>query len=484
VKTVKLTPNKLSGWKNACAVFLFCAAAAIASPAQTFTTLFTFNGNDGAQASTLVQGFDGNLYGTTPESVFKITTDGVLTTLTNFCIDCGDLANGVTLGSDGNFYGTNQEGGGGGSFGTIFKVTPAGVLTVLHRFEGAEGFFPFSPPIEGFNGIFYGTTIDGGAHNLGTIYKITAGGAFTTLYSFCSQTGCPDGEYPFGALILASDGNLYGTTERGGPNNSGTIFKITPSGKLTTLHTFTGTDGDSPVASLLQAGQTSSAWGTASRGGKRGVNDYSSGTIFAINRAGKFSKVYNFCSLSNCSDGSDPGAALVLATDGNFYGTTQFGGDIIAPTCTAGCGTVFQITPTGVLTTLHSFCGQTNCPDGESPYASVVQATNGILYGTTQYGGQSGGPSNGGTIFSLSMGLAPFVKTVPVFGAVGSPVVILGNNLTGASGVSFNGTAATFTVVSDTQINATVPTGATTGMVSVTTASGTLNSNAAFQVVP
>lgn len=480
MKKKKLALSALSGWRNAAAVFLFCALVGVAAPAQTFTTLFTFS-NDGGQPSTLVQGFDGNFYGTTEEAVFKITSDGVFTLLTDFCDECGDLANGITLGTDGNFYGTNEEGGGGESYGTIFKVTPAGVLTVLHRFEGAEGFFPVSPPIEGANAIFYGTTVDGGSYNSGTIYKITAGGAFSTLYSFCSQSGCPDGEYPFGALVLGTDGNLYGTTERGGHGN-GTIFRITPAGTLTTLHEFDGTDGDSPVAALVQAGRTSYGWGTASRGGKRGVSDYSSGSIFAVNAAGKFARVHSFCSQKNCSDGSDPSAALTLGTDGNFYGTTQFGGAISDPTCTLGCGTAFQITPTGVFTTLHAFCSEANCADGEAPVTSLVQGTNGVFYGTTQFGG-SGEPSNDGTMFSISMGLAPFVSPVPAFGAVGSTVVILGNNLTGTAAVSFNQTAATFTVVSDTQINATVPAGATTGSLTVTTLSGTLNSNISFQVI-
>ena len=146
-----------------------------------------------------------------------------------------------------------------------------------------------------------------------------------------------------------------------------------------------------------------------------------------------------------------------------------------------GAGTVFKITPSGTLTTLYSFCAQGGCTDGSDPYAGLVQATNGDLYGTTFAGGADGF----GTIFSLSVGLAPFVETQPTSGEVGAAVNILGSDLTGATGVSFNGTAATFAVVSRTLITATVPTGASTGKVEVTTPGGTLSTrDVNFQVLP
>jgi uncharacterized repeat protein (TIGR03803 family) len=203
------------------------------------------------------------------------------------------------------------------------------------------------------------------------------------------------------------------------------------------------------------------------------------GTVFEITSRGELTTIYTFCSQTNCADGANPFAGLIQASDGNFYGTSSEGG-------VYGYGTAFEITAAGKLTTLYSFCAQANCGDGMNPFAGVMQATNGKFYGTTSgYGNPncfSGCPSVA-TIFSLSVGLDPFVETRPASGKTGTKVVILGNNLSQASSVSFNGVEATFEVVSDTEIAATVPAGATSGMVKVTTPSAELNSNVAFQVV-
>jgi uncharacterized repeat protein (TIGR03803 family) len=160
---------------------------------------------------------------------------------------------------------------------------------------------------------------------------------------------------------------------------------------------------------------------------------------------------------------------LVQGTDGNFYGVTKTGG-------AGDSGTVFQITPTGTLTTLHAF----HKIDGVAPNATLVQATSGILYGTTS----AGGPNYVGTLFSQNVGLGPFVETVPTSGKVGAAVIIVGLKLTGATSVTFNGTAAVFTVVSATEITTIVPTGATTGPVQVAKPAGTLSSNVPFRVLP
>jgi len=173
-----------------------------------------------------------------------------------------------------------------------------------------------------------------------------------------------------------------------------------------------------------------------------------------------------------CTDGSQPNG-LVQATNGDFYATAEWGG-------ANADGTVFKITPTGTLTTLYSFCSQSGCTDGDDPVGALVQDTNGAFYGTTQ----EGGANNDGTVFSLSAGLGPFVKTLPTSGKVGAAVKILGTDLTGATSVSFYGTAATFTVASRYSITTTVPTGATTGTVQVVTPGGTLLSNAPFRVLP
>lgn len=485
----KLSLAKLNGRKNICALFLFCVVA-ISSSAQTFTTLLSFDGTNGALPFSMVQGFDGNLYGTTQNggavgygSVFKITPQGTLTTLYSFCNQdaCanGSLPQtGLILGTDGNFYGTTFGGGGSGcDCGTIFRIAPSGTLTKLHSFQGNDGAFPFSGLIQASNGIFYGTADTAGAHGQGTVFKMTAAGKVTTLYSFCLQPGCADGAQPFGALMEGTDGNFYGTTEQGGTSGLGTLFQITPAGVFKTLHSFSGADGLFPTAGVTQAAGSVYGYGMTSRGGKHGEGDYDSGTVFRSDRAGNVISLHSFC-LSNCADGSDPFDGLIQATDGNFYGTTQMGGFPVCSFSNIGCGTVFKITPAGVLTTLHTFCAEANCVDGDSSYAGLVQATDGTLYGTTA----GGGTQNQGTVFSLAVGLPPFVETVPGSGKVGAAITILGTNLTGTTAVSFNGTAASFTVVSGTQITATVPSGATSGTVAVTTPSGTLTSNVPFQI--
>lgn len=216
----------------------------------------------------------------------------------------------------------------------------------------------------------------------------------------------------------------------------------------------------------------------APNGDLYGVNYYGgtgggNGVFFRMTPSGTYTVLYNFCSQTNCTDGANP-LGLVRANDGNFYGVTAAGGTNSCPY--GGCGTIFKLTPSGALTTLHNFDGT----DGDSPESSMTQATNGTFYGTTVYGGAD----NYGTIFALSVGLDPFVETLPTSGEVGATIQILGTNLAGATGVGFNGTAAGFTVVSSSLISATVPAGATTGFVTVTTSTGTLKSNVRFQVRP
>lgn len=482
----KLNLAKLIWRKNIC-LLLFLCAGAISSSAQTFTTLISFDGANGAEPfSKLVQGFDGNLYGTTQiggtnqydpsGTVFKITTDGTLTTLYTFCPQPGcpdgkSPAAGLALGIDGNFYGTTFLGGYPG-FGTIFKITPEGTQSILHTFQGTEGGNPTSGLIEASNGAFYGVAPQGGTHYQGTVFMMAAGPKVTRLYSFCSQPSCADGEQPSGPLMQGTDGNFYGTTPFGGTNNTGTIFQITPAGVFKTLHTFGGADGSGPTGGTVQAKGSSYIYGTTAWGGK-----YNQGTVFRIDRAGNLTTIHSFCS-ANCADGSQP-SGLIQATDGNFYGTTQYGGFPVCSSFFRGCGTIYKITPTGVLTTLYTFCTQANCLDGEVS-AGLVQATDGNFYATSA----GGGAYDYGTVFRLSTGLAPFVETVPASGKVGTTITILGTNLTGATAVTFKGTAAAFTVVSGTEITATVPSGATTGTVTVTTPSGTLNSNVVFRVRP
>ena len=377
------------------------------------------------------------------------------TTLASFDGTDGELPDAAPVqATDGNLYGTTWNGG-ASDLGTVFKTTPAGTLTTLYNFcrqSGcADGANPVAGLVQAANGDFYGTTSYGGTTNKGTVFRITPSGTLTTLHSFCSLSGCTDGSLPYAGLVQATNGNLYGTTQGGGAHNGGTVFKVTPSGALTTLYSFCREsgcgDGDWPEAGLVQA-TNGDFYGTTYFGGAGG-----DGTVFKITPTGTPTTLYSFCSQGAhpvCTDGGMPTAGLVQAADGNFYGTTEYGG---ASACEYGCGTIFKITPNGTLTTLHSLCSQTNCTDGEYPFAGLVQATNGDLYGATTAGGANGGY---GMVFGLYVGLAPFVGTQPTSGEVGAAVKILGTNLTGATSVTFNGAAAAFTVVSPSLITTTV----------------------------
>jgi uncharacterized repeat protein (TIGR03803 family) len=291
------------------------------------------------------------------------------------------------------------------------------MLTTLYSFDYTDGAYPVIL-IQGTDGDFYGTTAEGGTHSTcyegiacGTVFEMAPSGALTTLFNFDGG----DGEGP-GGLVQGSDGNFYGTTSEGAIGY-GTVFKITSSGTLTTLHSF----------------------------------DY--------------------------TDGAEPAGALVQGTDGNFYGTTYEGG--ANTQCYEGtCGTLFKITPSGTLTTLQSFDGT----NGWGPVAALAQGTDGQFYGTTTAGGSNGGGYGDGTIFSLSVGLRQFVKLQPTSGPAGGTINILGTDLNGATSVTFNGTAAAFTVDSHSLITTTVPAGATIGKVQVTVPSGTLISNVPFAV--
>lgn len=467
-------------------------AVSVAS-SQTFTSLVSFNGLDGANPyGALVQGTDGYLYGTTSSyydyyasgygGIYKISPPGVITTLHTFCslsnCEDGELPYaGLTLATDGNFYGTTSRGGANGN-GTIFRITPAGEFTVLFSFCGtpncAGGAVPYAGLVQAADGNLYGTTPYGGAYGGGTIFQITPQGKLTTLYNFCSRTNCPDGYEPFGALLLADNGDLFGTTYGGGTaERGGTVFEITPQGKLTTLYSFcvkgNCSEGSFPEAGLVQ-GANRSFYGTTSSGGAyRGCYPEGCGTIYEVTPTGTHTRLYTFCSKPNCEDGSNPSSSLVQGNDGNFYGVTGYTSN------GTNYGHIFTITPAGKLTVLHSFSGA----DGQSPQANLVQATNGILYGTTELGGIY----NDGTVFSLSLGLKPFVTFALPMGKISGTAQILGQGLTGTTSVTFNGVPAmNFVVKSDTYLTAIVPSGATTGAVVVTTPSGTLTSDKSFVV--
>ncbi len=436
---------------------------AISSSAQTFRTLATFTDSPFPLDAPLIQGTDGRFYGTTtmrggdtsnPNILFRITSGGSLTTLHAFCAQPGctdgeSPSGALVQGADGNFYGTTRD-------GVFYSISPAGVYTVLHQFAGTDGMYPNGSLVQGADGNFYGTTQTGGGNqSLGTIFKISPAGVLTTLYAFPSSG--LEGHQPTAGLVQASNGNFYGSSSSGGGTGCydnegcGTVFEITPTGTLTTLAILEDPDGQ-PLGGLA-LGADGDLYGTATAP--------QIGAVFEVAPTGGATTLYAF---AGGSGGANPYAGLVQGTDGNFYGTTFYGGLKCAR---FGCGTVFELNPSGTLTTLHDFNGTT---DGVYPSTTLMQATNGTFYGTTF-----------STIFSISTGLAPFVIPQPAFGSIGKKVTILGTNLTGTTAVSFNGTPATFTATGSA-IDTTVPTGATSGTITVTTPSGTLSSNVVFTV--
>jgi uncharacterized repeat protein (TIGR03803 family) len=497
--------RKLGFGKIACLVAAFCVATAVVSPAQTFTTVFTFSSSTGSNANSLVQGIDGNFYGTSElygqnmgGTVYEITPSGKLISIYSFCslpncADGGTPFAGLLLAADGNFYGTTNGGGANGQGGTVFKLSPGGQLTTLYSFcaqaKCGDGGGP-SVLVQGRDGDLYGITgAGGGGHQCfsvsggcGTVFEITTKGVLTTLHSFCTEKSCLDGAQPL-SLLLGTDGYFYGTTFEGGDGSCfdgcGTFFRMSPAGKLTPLHEFTSGEGEVPNG--IVEGTDGNFYGTTRVGGQ-----YGNGTVFQITPAGDLTTLYNFCGPSSCAGGAVPWSGVVQGSDGNFYGTTSDGGTGTNCPGLGGtpCGTIFSITP-GDFAALYSFCSQSGCTDGGVPTAAMIQGTEGAFYGTTSEGGNTSCTEERGcgTVFSLSVGLGPFVQPNPVFGKVGYKIYILGNNLSGTTSVTFNGTPATFTAVSDTALRATVPTGATTGTIEVTTPSGALNSNVAFQVL-
>ena len=410
--------------KAAGIILAFCFVTASVASAQTVTTLNSFPYANGGPSG-VVERSDGNFYGMTEGgwgiddcgessglscgTVFEVTGGGALTTLYTFNITNGaDPAGGVVEGTDGNFYGTTSQGGSGsgclynGPCGTVFKITPEGSLTTLYNFSaGSNGANPGAGLVQGTDGDFYGTTGNNGvvappSGCCGTIFKITASGALTTLYGFSGS----DGSMPASALVQGIDGNFYGTTSKGGAYSNGTVFSITPTGTLVPLHSFCAQispcpDGLNP-GDLVQ-GTDGNFYGTTYGGGASAVGG---GTVFEITTTGTFTTLYSFCSLTNCTDGSSPVGTIIQGSDGNFYGTTAYGGRGVCGD--SGCGTIFKITPSGNLTTLYNFCSQANCADGNTPETALLQAADRVLYGTTT----QGGANNGGTFFSLSVGLS------------------------------------------------------------------------------
>jgi uncharacterized repeat protein (TIGR03803 family) len=492
-----------------CIVTMLPIFASVEGSAQTYKIVAN---NSTDSYNPFIQGLDGNLYGTTNAtqgtygyggSVIKMTPAGVITTVYQFCSlpNCtdGQDVGGIIFGTDGNIYGVTQAGGANSSIdcsgevvqscGTVFKLTTKGKLTTLYNFcsqtNCTDGFSPRNALVQAANGNFYGVTYYGGNSpgcpndgvqplGCGTVFEITPSGKFATVYSFCTQGTCSDGAFPAGPLVQGSNGEFYGTTLYGGTGfggvqcgsqglGCGTIFEVGGAGVLKTLYNFCipdgCPDGAHPDTGLVLA-TNGLLYGSTVGGGA-----YNEGEVFSLSGTDTLKTIYSFCEESGCPDG-DQVVGLIQASDGNFYGPTAFGG-------ANSSGTLFKLTPAGVLTTLYSFCAETNCNDGIMPSSPLFQATSGAIYGYA-----NGGSSGNGIVYSwTSPQLHKLVDTLPISGKVGTAVKILGNNFTGATAVNFNGTAATFEVVSASEITTTVPAGATAGKVSVTLSTGTVVSS-------
>ncbi len=357
--------------------------------------------NDGTGPETLFQGADGNFYYATRSGgafsyggIYEVTPQGTPSVIYSFNTSSDlDSPTSVMQGADGNFYGTTNT--------QAYEVTTGGQLILLHFFGSGAS---LSPLIQATDGNFYGVDYNDGTHNLGMVFKMTPQGTVTVLHSFGDGTVLNDGTNPSAALVQGTDGNFYGTTSSGGSASRGTFYKITPSGTETLRHSFgdgtVANEGSNPTCQLVQGAD----------GNFYGVTT-SNGTIFKITPSGTATVMHLFGDGSTLNDGSSPNGSLIAGRDGNFYGTTSSGGGPF----NANDGTVFEMTPQGTVTILHSFNDGSVDTDGYSPADGVIQGKDGNLYGTTSSGGSNG---NGGTIYEIGRGAFFLTSPTSVTGTI------------------------------------------------------------------
>jgi uncharacterized repeat protein (TIGR03803 family) len=485
----------------------------------------------------LVQGEDGNIYGATTSggafygNIFKMTPSGTVTNLYNFDLTHGGYPQGgLSLGMDGNFYGTTYQGG-INHFGTIFKITPTGTFTELYDFTNTtDGAYPRVPPVQAQDGNLYGTTANG---TIAVLYKMTTSGTFTLMATLAAQSYSPlilgiDGNLygttlyggtfnagtvfqfsptkkilktifnfhtefsPYGPLMQGVDGALYGTTSAGGTGSGGVVYKVTTTGVYKVLFNFSTTNhanGATPFSGLVQ-GSDKFLYGVTSSGGANNL-----GVFFKISTTGSgFTVLHSF----DTATGDTPLATPFLHTNGTIYGLTYHGGShapygviysmnvglqpFVAPVVShsAKVGASVELlgpgfnTATGVLFGAGAG-GLTIVNDTFATAKLKTGATTGLI--TVK--------EPGGNLTTLqTFKVTPVIKTfTPTSGTVGTSVVITGTSFLNASTVKFGGvTAAVFTVNSDTQVTATVPSGAVTGKISITTPGGTATSSSVFTV--
>ena len=515
-------------------------ASAALVQAQTYTDIRDFNQTDGCCAyypSMLAQGQDGDIYGTTSSggthfygNVFKISSSGTFANLYNFDLTHGGgPQGGLTMGTDGNFYGTTYEGGSGHA-GTIFKITPGGTFTELYDFTNTtDGGYPRTPPVQALDGNLYGTTGNG---SIAVLYQITKTGTFTVMATLTSQSYSPlvlatdgnlygttlyGGTYnagtvfqfststklvktiynfhteisPYGPLLQGSDGALYGTTSVGGTGSGGSVYRLTIAGVYKVLMNFSTTspaNGSKPFAGVVQ-GSDKFLYGVTSAGGANGL-----GVLFKVSITGTgFLVLHDFATAT----GDTPYSTPLLHTNGTIYGLAYHGGahvsngvfysmeaglkPFVAPIVrhsgkvTVSVGLLGQGFNTATSALFGAGAGTLSIHS--DTYASAV-INNGATTGPITV------DEPGGNLVSIqNFRINATVKSFsPTSGPVGTPVVITGTSFTQATAVKFGSIAATFTVNSDTQITAMVPTGAVTAKISVTTPGGTVTSATAFTV--
>jgi uncharacterized repeat protein (TIGR03803 family) len=518
---------------------LFALISTALVQAQTYTDIHDFNETDGCCAgypSLMAQGQDGNIYGATTAggthfygNIFKMTPSGTVTDLYDFDITHGAYPQGgISMGTDGNFYGTTYQGG-THSRGVAFKITPSGTYTELYDFaDSGDGAYPKVPPVMAPDGNLYGVTGNG---TIAVLYKLTTTGTFTVLITLAAQSYNPlivgtDGNLygatlyggtfnagtvfqyaiatkklktiynfqteasPYGPLMQGTDGALYGTTSSGGTGSGGALFRVTTAGVYKVLVNFvsSGANGSRPFSGVVQ-GSDKNLYGVTSTGGSNGL-----GVLFKVSTTGTgYAVLFNFATAT----GDTPYSTPLLHTNGTIYGLAFHGG------AHSAYGTAYSFTnnlkPFVEPVVLKS--ARTNSSvellgqgfntatavkfgtgTGTLTIVSDTYATAKILTGATT--GQITVDEPGGNLLSpLNFKITPSVKTFsPTSGAVGTTVTITGTSLTQATAVKFGTVAATFTVNSDTQITTTVPTGAVTAKISVTTPGGTATSTTSFTV--
>lgn len=463
-------------------LFLFVAAA-IPAQAQTPTVLHIFmqTSTDAcAPRGNIVQGRDGHMYGGGGAcgghgsgAIYKISSAGAESLFFSFpqqWTNCGGA--GLTLGSDGNFYGACEGGNPATGLGSIFRLTPAGVFTDLHDFTGVDGdSLPVYPPIQASDGNFYGVT-GNEVQVCGNVYRLTPAGVYTNLHAFVFGSECHSSN-----VFQASDGNLYGTlAECTLPGSVGCVYRISTAGVFKEIHGFAFTTGQNPCTGLIQ-GKDGKLYGATNQGALNG-----SGNIYKMTTAGVSTDIHDFNNATDasCVNNFGPPVNMLQVTDGSFYGVNPAYG----PT---GSGSIYKLTSANVFS---AFLLPDPPVDGDLPSSTLIQNTNGLVYGTTPGGGGTSTTCPQicqGTFFSVPTGDEPFVNLEPTekTGNVGASVGMFGQGFSSASVVKFGGVAAkSKTLTGTTYLTAVVPAGAHTGTVTVTTGTTTLTSPQTYKVKP